>query len=485
LHFLAREFVLGKEGRCHREVEMPFAKYRLAKRRLAEQEISRERGSRAWWGAMLLLAVSASAQAQGVKGADRNWVAAWTASAQGPYPVGNPTAQPELKFALPSAERGASDQTFRLILRPDIWGGQARIRLSNAFGTKPVTFDDVELALQSSGSVLAPRSGRSVTFSGKGRVTVPPGESAKSDPIVLPWVKDRNDPLLSNRKLAVSFHVVGETGPITWHAKALTTSYISPPGSGSHAREEGEISFPFSSTSWYFLDEVEMAVPEAQTIVAFGDSITDGTASTLNGDDRWPDVFARRVHAAFGNRFSVVNEGIGGNMVVGPANYAAQPFAGGPAATERLERDLLSLPHVAKVIFLDGINDFGNAGADPEKVEQGVRDFVDKLRARIPAVKFYMGTLTSAVNSTNGGYGAPAVEEKRRAYNQFIRSAGIFDGVIDFDAATIDRNTGELKAEFQPNSTTGGPGDKLHPNRAGYAAMGDAVDFAAVFGAEP
>ena len=134
----------------------------------------------------------------GGQGADRNWVAAWTASAQGPYPVGNPTAQPELKFALPSAERGASDQTFRLILRPDIWGGQARIRLSNAFGTKPVTFDDVELALQSSGSVLVPRSGRSVTFSGKGRVTVPPGESAKSDPIVLPWVKDRNDPLLSN-----------------------------------------------------------------------------------------------------------------------------------------------------------------------------------------------------------------------------------------------------------------------------------------------
>ncbi len=114
-----------------------------------------------------------------------------------------------------------------------------------------------------------------------------------------------------------------------------------------------------------------------------------------------------------------------------------------------------------------------------------MRDFVDKLRARIPAVKLYMGTLTSAVNSTNGGYGAPAVEEKRRAYNQFIRSAGIFDGVIDFDAATIDRNTGELKAEFQPNSTTGGPGDKLHPNRAGYAAMGQAIDFATVFGAEP
>ena len=114
-----------------------------------------------------------------------------------------------------------------------------------------------------------------------------------------------------------------------------------------------------------------MAIPEAQTIVAFGDSITDGTASTLNGDDRWPDVFSRRVHAAFGNRFSVVNEGIGGNMVIGPSNYAAQPFAGGPSALDRLERDVLSLPHVTKVIFLEGINDFGNAGAEPEKVEDG------------------------------------------------------------------------------------------------------------------
>ena len=429
------------------------------------------------------LAVPAHAQAS--RGSERNWVAAWTASAQGPFPVGNATAQPELKFALPSSERGASDQTFRLILRPDIWGGQARIRLSNVFGTKPVTFDDVELGLQSSGSVLVPHSSRPVTFEGKTKVVVPAGQSMMSDMVVLPWVKDKNDPMLASRKLAVSFHVVGDSGPITWHAKALTTSYISPPGSGSHAREETEMSFPFSSTSWYFLDEVQMAVPDAQTIVAFGDSITDGTASTLNGDDRWPDVFSRRVHAAFGNRFSIVNEGIGGNMVIGPANYAAEPFAGGPSALDRLERDVVNLPNVTKVIFLEGINDFGNARADPEKVEEGLRTFVDRLRARFPSAKFYIGTLTSAVHSTNGDYGSQTVEEKRRAYNEFIRSAGIFDGVIDFDAATIDKETGELKAEFQPNSTTGGLGDKLHPNRAGYAAMANAIDFAKLFGAQP
>ena len=427
-----------------------------------------------------LIALPAMAQPQ--KPADRGWVAAWTASAQGPYPVGNATAQPELKFALPTPERGANDQSFRLILRPDVWGREARIRLTNAFGTKPVTFDDVGVALQTSGAVLVPRSGRPITFTGKSSVTLAPGQSLVSDPVTLPFVKDRDDPMLANRKLALSLHVAGESGPMTWHAEAMTTSYLSRPGGGSHGREEGDVNFPFSTTSWFFVDEVDMLTPGAQTIVAFGDSITDGTASTLNGDDRWPDVFARRLHAALGSRFSVVNAGIGGNMVVGPANYAANPFAGGPAATDRLERDVLSLPNVTKIIWLEGINDFGNAGVDPEKVEDGVKAIVQKLRERLPGVKIYMATLTSALNSNNGGYGAKAIDEKRRAYNQFIRTAGIFDGVIDFDGATTDPATGEMKAEFRPNSTIGGPGDRLHPDRAGYAAMGNAISFPALFG---
>ena len=410
------------------------------------------------------------------------WVAGWTASAHGPYPVGNPTAQPELKYAIPTADTGAEDQTFRLIVRPDIWGKQARIRLSNAFGDKPVTFDGAFVGLQSTGSVLVPNTNRPVTFGGKSSVTVEPGKSVVSDVVALPWVQDASDPMLANRDLAVSFHVAGSSGKLTWHAKALTTSYLSGPKTGAHGGEDGEDAFASSTTSWFFLDEVDMNVPGASTVVTFGDSITDGTASTLNGNDRWPDVFSRRTHAKFGARYSVINEGIGGNMVIGPNDYAAKPFPGGPAATERLERDLISLPNVTHVVWLEGINDFGNAGAEPDKVEQGVRDTVKRLRTAIPGVKIFMATLTSSVNSNNGGYGAPAIEAKRVAYNEFVRKAGIFDGVIDFDAATLDKSTGELKAEFQPNSTTGGPGDKLHPNRAGYAAMGRAIDLGMVFG---
>lgn len=330
--------------------------------------------------------------------------------------------------------------------------------------------------------MLVPGSNRSVTFAGQAQVTVAPGQWALSDPVTLPFVTDPSDPMLANRKLAVSFHVEGESGKMTWHAKALTTSYLSGPQTGSLGASESEAAFPYSTTSWYFLDEVDMDAPGAQTVVAFGDSITDGTASTLNGDDRWPDVFSRRVHAAYGDRFSVVNEGIGGNMVSGPPDYAQKPFAGGVSALDRLERDVLSLPAVSTVLFLDGLNDFGNAGYEVAKVTESLSSFVARLRAQKPGVHIFAGTLTPALNSTIGGYGAPIVDKKRMEYNVFIRSVGIFDGVIDFDAVTRDAATGELKAPFQPNSTTGGAGDRLHPNRAGYAAMGALVDLSALFG---
>jgi len=114
-------------------------------------------------------------------------------------------------------------------------------------------------------------------------------------------------------------------------------------------------------------------------------------------------------------------------------------------------------------------------------VSDGVREGVKRLRAAIPGVRIYMATLTGALNSTPT-HGTPEVEAKRKEYNQFIRSAGIFDGVIDFDVVTLDPATGELKAVYQPNSTVGGAGDKLHPNRAGYAAMGNAIDIPMIVG---
>jgi lysophospholipase L1-like esterase len=267
---------------------------------------------------------------------------------------------------------------------------------------------------------------------------------------------------------------------MTWHAKALTTSFVTGPGTGAHSAETAESAFPFSTTSWFFLDAVDMRMPAAtRLVVAFGDSITDGTASTLNGDDRWPDVLSRRMHALHGDRIAVVNAGIGGNQVAGPSAYSAgAAVAGGPSAEQRLTRDVVSLSGVSAAIWLEGINDFNSGGnASVETVAGAMRRVVARLRAEVPGVLIVGATLTSALNSTNAVHGSREEDAKRQSLNAFIRTAGVFDRVADFDAATVDPATGELQARFVPDSTTGGAGDKLHPNRAGYAAMAAAIDL--------
>ena len=415
-------------------------------------------------------------------GGQPGWVTAWTGSAQGPYPAGNPSAQPDMRAALPDPAVGARDQSFRLIVRPAIWAPQARLRLSNAFGTRPVTLDGVHAGLQLGAAAVVPGTNRPVLFDGRPGVTVPPGGHAWSDPVSLPFVRRAGDPDLLGRKLAVSLHVAGESGPMTWHAKALQTSYLTPPGAGSKGSEEAEAAFPYSTSSWFFLDAVDMAAPGTRAVVALGDSITDGTASTMNGDDRWPDVLARRLTAAGRADLAVVNAGIGGNQVVGPAEYSPhKPVPGGPSALQRLERDVLGLSGVGAVIWLEGINDFSrNGGATVDAVTAGMTEGVRRIRAALPGVRVIGATPPSALGSTSPAHGFAEQDEKRRALNAFIRSSGLFDAAADFDAATLDPATGGLRAEFVPDSTTGGPGDKLHPNRAGYHAMGHAVDLRAL-----
>jgi lysophospholipase L1-like esterase len=317
-----------------------------------------------------------------------------------------------------------------------------------------------------------------VRFGGKASVTIPAGSSVWSDPVDLPFVSNPAAADLAGRKLAVSFHVAGESGPMTWHAKALTTSYLSRPGAGAKGQLEDESAFPFTTTSWYFLDALDVMAPAGtRVIVAFGDSITDGTASTLNGDDRWPNALSRRLHAAYGNRVSVVNAGIGGSQVVGPAEYsAARPFSGGPSAVQRLERDVIGLSGVSSVIWLEGINDLG-ANATVEAIESGMKEVADRLRKAITGVRIIGATVVSAVGNTGGTHGSEQEEGKRKALNEFIRGGGLFDGVADFDRATVDPQTGGMRPEFVPDSTIGGPGDKLHPNRAGYLAMAGAIDL--------
>lgn len=415
--------------------------------------------------------------------AGEGWATSWAASVQGPYPVGNPSAQPNQSFIFPDPAEGARDMTLRLVLRPSLWGRRARLRFTNAFGTRPLRLDGAHIGLQHGGGALVPGTNRPVRFGGAEGVTIEPGGQVWSDAVDLPFAAEPESPLLMGRKLAVSFHVAGASGPMSWHAKALQTSYTTAPGAGSRGGEEGEEAFPFPTASWFFLDALDVSAPSATpVIVCFGDSITDGTASTMNGDDRWPDVLARRLNAAMGNRLSVVNAGIGGNQVVGPAEYGPEkPFPGGPSALARLERDVISLSGVTTVVWLEGTNDFSrNGNASLDAVRDGMREGVRRLRAAIPGIRVIGATVTSALGSTSAAHGHAEQDEKRKGLNAFIREGGLFDAVADFDRATLDPATGGLRPEMIPDSTIGGPGDKLHPNRAGYLAMGSSVELASV-----
>ena len=161
----------------------------------------------------------------------------------------------------------------------------------------------------------------------------------------------------------------------------------------------------------------------------------------------------------------------------------SRPAIGSSAGSSRIERDVLSLSGVTAMIWLEGINDFSrNGNATPETVQSRMKEVVERIRAKNPAIKIFGATVATALGATNVNHGFPEQDEKRKALNTFIRSSGLFDGVIDFDAATLDPATGGLRETFVPDSTTGGPGDKLHPNRAGYLAMGNAIDLAMIMG---
>ncbi len=409
-----------------------------------------------------------------------HWAAVWAASAQGPYPSGNARAQPNLDFALPNPSNGTFDQTFRLMVRPSLWGRETRLRFSNVFGTRPLLLDRAYAGLQSAGPALVKGTNSPVLFGGKSWVIIAPGDSVWSDPVTLPFVRPEEETLLSGRNLAVSFYTSGKSGPMTWHALAQNTSYLTAPGTEAVSVSEAEKGFAFSTTSCFFLDAVDMRLPAGTKVVAaLGDSITDGANTTLNGADRWVDVLARRLQAAHGPVYSVVNAGISGNLVLGPAAHsAASPYAGGPSAVSRLERDVLGLSGLTHCIWLEGINDFGKKGNfSAQEVWAGMEKGVARLRAARPGIRVLGATLPPAIGSTNPNHGSAEQDARRRALNDLIRGSRLFDGVLDFAAATEDPASGGLKPEFAPNSTSGGPGDYLHPNHAGHLAMGQAVDL--------
>jgi lysophospholipase L1-like esterase len=434
--------------------------------------------------------------------AQDQWVATWaTAPATyyvyvppvpPAYPPGFPKAyapaviQPDLVFPFPVANKNqATNQTIRSIVKPDLWSNRMRFRFSNAFGTQPLSFDAVTVALQEYSGNVVKGTLTPVTFGAKKSVMIAPGQEVWSDGVALTWIRSADDPAVQGRNLAISYSVQGSSGPMTYHAFSNQTSYITAPGSGNHTADPDVFAYEFTTTSMFFLDAVDvMAAPGTVVICAFGASITDGAHTTLNDNDRWINALSRRLHNAYGNRISIVNEAIGGNLVVNPV--AANTTAG-PAAVDRLDRDVLGLSGLTHVIWLEGINDLGS-GHPIDAVIAGYKDVVSRLHAK--GIKVFAGTLTSALGMVNPAAGwdtdtpnnrdnGAANDSKRMILNRFIRTSGLFDGVEDFDAATLDSATGNMKAEYVPNSQmTQLPWDYLHPNHAGHLAMAAAVNIA-------
>lgn len=401
------------------------------------------------------------------------WIASWTASPQGPYPAGWAWAQPDLSFALPRGDiDGATNQTFRLIVKPDLWSKTIRLRLSNTFGSRPINLGAVTVGLQSAAGNILGGKIQEVLFNGGAQVTIPVGQEIYSDEISLDI--DPNDPLLEGHKLAVSLFVKGDSGPLTWHTDSLSTSYLTAPDTGDHTRDANDAAFPFTTTSWYVLDAVEVqADADTAVVCAFGDSITDGVNSTLNGSDTWPDQLSRRLHEMYGKKVSVVNEAISGNTV-----NAARPggtSVNGPSAVDRLDRDVFGVAGLRSVVWLEGINDLGAGLSSAEQVIQGFKEGIERLHAK--NVKVIGATIVSSFGSPIASYGFPKIDVERKKVNNFIRAGGAFDAVADFDAATLDPATGAIQPPFQPNATIGGPGDLLHPNRAGLQAMAQTIDL--------
>jgi lysophospholipase L1-like esterase len=375
---------------------------------------------------------------------DMHWVGTWTTA---PAP----------------ADGGAfANHTLRMNARVSIGGDTLRVRLSNAYGTRPLLIGCAHLGLRKEGPALMPGSNRPLTFAGETSTTIAAGAFVLSDPVKL------TVPPLAD--VAISFHLPGDV-PASFGITgrySRQTSYISPPGDFS-----AETVMPVGrlTDDWFFLGGVDvLASADAGGIVTLGDSLTDANISTHDAFCRWPDQLARRLIARSGGRaLGVMNQGLGGNRILHDIR--------GDSGLRRFDRDVLAQPGVTHVIVLLGTNDLRNRWAKPEEevtAEQmigGLKQMV--LRAHSRRIKIFGGTLTPFENETFLiGAWTPAREAVRQAVNAWIRNGGAFDAVIDFDKGVRDP---EHPARMLPNYDCG---DHLHQSDTGYNRMGDIIDLA-------
>jgi lysophospholipase L1-like esterase len=397
-------------------------------------------------------------------GAQRHWIPTWAASPQAavivmpgitnrPAPAGQAN-RPPLFPPPPSFE----NQTVRMIVRSSIGGSQVRVQLSNTFGPAALRIGAAHIALRDKDSSIVVSSDHALTFSGQPSVTIPAGAEVLSDPV------DLRVPPLSY--LAISVYIPGRAEDPTDHLTGLHTTYISGQGDFTSAPS---IDAKSTTQSWYWISAVDVLAPEnTGVIVAFGDSITDGATSTPDTDRSWPSQLENRIAAdkSLASKWAVVDEGISGNRLLNDGM--------GVAALSRLDRDVFSLTGVKWMIVLEGINDIGFASfthnpADEVTAEQLIEAQKQIIeRAHLRGIKVMGATLTPFQGAS---YYSEQGEKTREAVNNWIRTSGAFDAVVDFDKAVQDTgNPEQIRPSFNIR-------DHLHPNDEGYKAMADAIDL--------
>jgi lysophospholipase L1-like esterase len=379
------------------------------------------------------------------------WIASWGAAQQ----------VPEAQNAL--APDDLRDATVRQIFHLSAGGAAVRVHLSNAFGSSPLHFTAVRIArpLSAASAAIDPATDRALAFAGSADVTVPAGAEIISNPVDYPMAP------LSD--LAVTFHLDAPPAPQTGHPGSRATSFYAHGDSVAVA----DLKDPKHVDHWYQVSEVDvLAAPGAASVVALGDSITDGHGATTNGNDRWTDVLAARLQASAGTQnIGVSNQGIGGNHLLTDGL--------GPSALARFDRDVLAPAGVRWVIVFEGVNDLGalarKVEASPAEHAELVRRVIAAYqqivaRAHAHGLRVIGGTITAYVGSDYYHPGALS-EADRQAVNQWIRAAGHFDAVIDFDSVVADPNHPDRLLPAYDS------GDRLHPSPAGYKAMGNSVSL--------
>ncbi|UUU19306.1 GDSL-type esterase/lipase family protein [Streptomyces sp. DSM 40750] len=351
-----------------------------------------------------------------------------------------------------SYDPGTSEVTVRIPVRVSAGGSSVRIRLTNGFTAEPVTIRHATVGHSDGGAAVAKPYG--LRFGGEDEVTIAAGEQAVSDPLRLP-VRARGD-------LVVSLYFPGRLTHVSQHWMGLQTVYWTPDGGGDHAGDADGDAFTRTDSTFPFLTGVDVRGGDAAgSVVALGDSITDGASSTANTNRRWPDYLAARLSAC-STTAGVLNEGISGNRITAGTD-------GNPSALDRLERDVLSQPGARTVILFEGVNDLSWGGASGDQVIDGMKEIARRSHARGLRV---IGATVVPYRGW-GDWWTEAKEADRQRVNAFVRdSGGVLDGYADFDEAVRDPDDPTRYAAAFDS------GDHLHPNDTGMKAFSDAVDLA-------